>query len=280
MSASRCKDPFRAPTVEGLARAITSQDATVDPRRLVPGISRDLKVVLETAMAKEPRRRYQTAGGLRRGSSAACVSGCPSWRVRHPWLTRLEGMVPRQPGAGGEPVSATFVFLLHRTRGHHHVAAGQGAGAATPGGPRPRPSWRRRCASSRGWRTSAVWMISSRSPTPICGRPIPIGLEALRSWLGGRGRPHRTASSSIGSALDVLAADHRCHGRGPLAAGEAGGARRSRCRALTRRPTAFGPTIESVRWRQKVAVRDRRQRTIDAHREAMGRDAGGVCGTP
>ena len=52
--------PFEAPTRQVLYQAILSEEPQ-DPRRLNPLISRDLKVVLETALAKERDGRYQTA---------------------------------------------------------------------------------------------------------------------------------------------------------------------------------------------------------------------------
>ena len=55
--------PFRAPTREGLYREILTR-APLDPRRLNPALPRDLKVVLETALEKEPDRRYATALAL------------------------------------------------------------------------------------------------------------------------------------------------------------------------------------------------------------------------
>jgi tetratricopeptide (TPR) repeat protein len=52
--------PFEAPTREALAREILTSEPP-DPRRAGIPIPRDLSVVLETALAKEPDRRYQTA---------------------------------------------------------------------------------------------------------------------------------------------------------------------------------------------------------------------------
>jgi tetratricopeptide (TPR) repeat protein len=55
--------PFEAPTREGLFQAILTREPP-DPRALAPGISSDLKVVLETALAKEVGGRYATAHDL------------------------------------------------------------------------------------------------------------------------------------------------------------------------------------------------------------------------
>ncbi|MCA9320885.1 MAG: SUMF1/EgtB/PvdO family nonheme iron enzyme [Planctomycetes bacterium] len=52
--------PFEGPSRQALFEAICKKEAA-DPRRLNRAINADLKVVVETAMAKEPERRYQTA---------------------------------------------------------------------------------------------------------------------------------------------------------------------------------------------------------------------------
>ncbi|MGH9362366.1 MAG: serine/threonine-protein kinase, partial [Thermoanaerobaculia bacterium] len=52
--------PFEAPTREVLYQRILGSDPPA-PRRLNPKISKDLKVVLETALEKNVDRRYQTA---------------------------------------------------------------------------------------------------------------------------------------------------------------------------------------------------------------------------
>ncbi|MHC4414145.1 MAG: bifunctional serine/threonine-protein kinase/formylglycine-generating enzyme family protein [Planctomycetota bacterium] len=52
--------PFDEPTRESLYRAILAERPR-DPRRDNPSVPRDLKAVLETALAKEQDRRYQTA---------------------------------------------------------------------------------------------------------------------------------------------------------------------------------------------------------------------------
>ena len=55
--------PFQAPTIEALYQKILSEDPA-NPRRINPGVSPDLKVVLETAMEKDRKRRYATAEQL------------------------------------------------------------------------------------------------------------------------------------------------------------------------------------------------------------------------
>ncbi|HYC79245.1 MAG TPA: serine/threonine-protein kinase, partial [Planctomycetota bacterium] len=55
--------PFEAPTREGLFRKIL-EDPPPDPRPLNRAVERDLVAVLETALAKDPDRRYASATAL------------------------------------------------------------------------------------------------------------------------------------------------------------------------------------------------------------------------
>lgn len=55
--------PFEAPSREGLLKAILSEEP-LNPGPFNPAIQRDLRVVLETALQKNPDRRYQTAHAL------------------------------------------------------------------------------------------------------------------------------------------------------------------------------------------------------------------------
>ena len=55
--------PFQAATIEALYQKILSEDPA-DPRRINSGVSADLKVVIETAMEKDRKRRYATAEQL------------------------------------------------------------------------------------------------------------------------------------------------------------------------------------------------------------------------
>jgi serine/threonine protein kinase/formylglycine-generating enzyme required for sulfatase activity len=52
--------PFEAPTRERLLQDILGTDP-LDVRRLEPDLGRDVAIVIATALAKEPERRYQTA---------------------------------------------------------------------------------------------------------------------------------------------------------------------------------------------------------------------------
>ena len=95
--------PFGAATREHLFRAILETQAR-DPRRANPAIPRELAVVIATAMAKEPDRRYESAAQLADDLAAVCeqrpiAARPPStwqrvrlWAVRHPrlaWISAL-----------------------------------------------------------------------------------------------------------------------------------------------------------------------------------------------
>ncbi len=96
--------PFDAPTRENLYHAILHQEAP-DPRRKNPGVSRDMKVVLETAMAKDRERRYQTA--------AALADDLAAVRQGQPIAARAVGPVGKAVRwARRRPLAAACVALL------------------------------------------------------------------------------------------------------------------------------------------------------------------------
>jgi len=87
--------PFEAVTREQLYRKILSTDHE-DPKRRNPSIPPDLKVVLDTAMAREPDRRYQTAESLaedlRRVRELEPIAARPAGR-----LLRMRRWAQRRP---------------------------------------------------------------------------------------------------------------------------------------------------------------------------------------
>jgi tetratricopeptide (TPR) repeat protein/predicted Ser/Thr protein kinase len=87
--------PFRAPTREGLFRQILTERAA-DPRRANPRIPRDLRVVLDTALEKDPDRRYQTALDLAEDLCAVRESRPIAARPVGP-LTRAARWAVREP---------------------------------------------------------------------------------------------------------------------------------------------------------------------------------------
>ncbi|MDP6983409.1 MAG: protein kinase [Candidatus Latescibacteria bacterium] len=96
--------PFGARTIEGLCRAVLSE-APPNPRSSDPGISKDLAVVIETAMQKDPGSRYQTAldfaEDLRRVRMFEPIAARPAGPV-----LRLRRWIQRSP------MAAAFVGLL------------------------------------------------------------------------------------------------------------------------------------------------------------------------
>ncbi len=113
--------PFTAPTREGLYRAILDEDPS-PPRRLARGIPSDLAVVVETAMAKEPTRRYQTAADLAedlrrlrmhepiRARPATALTRLSRWARRRPAVAALALLLM----VGVPTVTGLVVYVLVR----------------------------------------------------------------------------------------------------------------------------------------------------------------------
>ena len=97
--------PFHAPTREGLYQAILTKEPQ-RPARAVPAAPRDLAVVVETALAKDRDRRYQTAAVLaddlaavRRGDPVTArpvglIGRCVRWARRRPAAAALAVVIP------------------------------------------------------------------------------------------------------------------------------------------------------------------------------------------
>lgn len=112
--------PFESPTREGLYRAILEEPAA-DPRSVQSAISRDLAVVLATALERDRARRYQTpldfAEDLRRVREQEPILARPAgpllrWRR---WVQRNRGFASAASAAiviliGGIVVSTRFAL--------------------------------------------------------------------------------------------------------------------------------------------------------------------------
>lgn len=95
--------PFEAPTAVALQNAIRTQ-TPVDPQRLDSAVSSDLKVVIETAIAKERSQRYQSAEAL--------ADDLLALAERRPIAARPVSAVTKvQRWMRREPVLATTVAL-------------------------------------------------------------------------------------------------------------------------------------------------------------------------
>jgi serine/threonine-protein kinase len=86
--------PFRGDPATVLRAVIESEPAP--PRRLNPAVSRDLQTICLTAMAKDPARRYPTAGSLA-GDLARFLDGRPIAARPVGPLTRLLRWANREP---------------------------------------------------------------------------------------------------------------------------------------------------------------------------------------
>lgn len=120
--------PFDRPTHEALLRAIRLE-APPDPRSFNPAIPPDLRIVLETALAKEPERRYRTAldlaEDLRRVRSLEPISARPAgpilrlrrWSQRNPVLAASLAVSLLLAAGGGS------VFLAREMENRSRIEA-------------------------------------------------------------------------------------------------------------------------------------------------------------
>ncbi len=83
------KLPFHASSVQALIQKILHEDASA-PRRLVPKLHRDLETITLRCLAKEPERRYASAGDvaeeLRRFLDGESIVARPVSRTEKVWL--------------------------------------------------------------------------------------------------------------------------------------------------------------------------------------------------
>ncbi|MCA9321143.1 MAG: protein kinase [Planctomycetes bacterium] len=87
--------PFEGESAEAVFRRILDTDP-IRPSRISSRVSRDLEIVLLTALQKEPKRRYTDAQGLREDLSA-CLSRRPIHARPESRLRRLGRWVRRRP---------------------------------------------------------------------------------------------------------------------------------------------------------------------------------------
>jgi WD40 repeat protein len=126
------KLPFEAPTRHELHHRILGSEAD-DPRRSNPALSEDFAVVVATAMAKEPDRRYQTAldlaEDLRRMRVHEPIRARPAgpllrlalWSRRNPGLAASLGGLLLALGGG----LGTSLHLLGKTKDALEFATGE-----------------------------------------------------------------------------------------------------------------------------------------------------------
>jgi WD40 repeat protein len=94
------RPPFEAPTLQALVQRVTTEPEP-DPRRVHPELPRALGLVVRTAMARDPDRRYRDArafgadlAALREGRAIAAREPHPlerlrRWARRNPWAAAL-----------------------------------------------------------------------------------------------------------------------------------------------------------------------------------------------
>ena len=97
------KRPFEAPTGERLINAIQTRQPP-NPRALAPGIGRDLSVVLETLLQKDPARRYQTCA-IVADELDAVLDGRPICARRPALVGRVTRWSRRHPAAAAAMIA-------------------------------------------------------------------------------------------------------------------------------------------------------------------------------
>ncbi len=111
------EQPFHAPTREALYRAILAEEAP-DPRALDRRVPRDLAVVVATALAKEPERRYASAldlaEDLRAFQEGRPIAARPIGLAGRAW--RWARREPRRAALSAALLAA--VLLLAATSGY------------------------------------------------------------------------------------------------------------------------------------------------------------------
>ncbi len=96
---------FEEATREATYHAILTREAP-NIQRMVPGIGTDVRVIVETALAKEPERRYVTAEAFA-NDLAAVLENRPIQARQTSWLGRLRRFRRREPAK-----AALAAFLL------------------------------------------------------------------------------------------------------------------------------------------------------------------------
>ena len=104
------RNPFEAPTRQGMYDAIRNREPA-DPRTYNDQLSPDLRIVLETALAKEPDARYQTA--LELADEISRVLRNESIHARSPGPTmRLRRWARRNPALASLSLAIVVVVVI------------------------------------------------------------------------------------------------------------------------------------------------------------------------
>ena len=187
--------PFSGPTVASLFSQILT--AAPEPaRRKNPALSRDLEVVLATALEKRPARRYATArhmaedlARVRRGERVRARPAGPlrrfgAWAVRHPGLAAAFGSVVLAL-ATGLLVALSMVSTVSKARDREAASARHARSRALA------------AASSASQRSDAMLSLllarealrTERSPETITQLHTAVHGSLERALLTGHGGP-------------------------------------------------------------------------------------------
>jgi tRNA A-37 threonylcarbamoyl transferase component Bud32 len=105
------RPPFQAETALGTVLRVQSEEPTA-PRRLHPGVPRDLETICLKCLEKDPRRRYpsaqELADDLGRYLRAEPIAARPPG-----WLGRLDRWARLRPALAATLVALVFFYLTH-----------------------------------------------------------------------------------------------------------------------------------------------------------------------
>jgi len=101
--------PFKGSFGEVLKQVQTSEPLA--PRRVKPGLHRDLETVCLKAMAKEPERRYDSAAALAEDLERFCAGEAILAR-REPFTSKVARKIRRNPLAAASAVTVLLVIIV------------------------------------------------------------------------------------------------------------------------------------------------------------------------
>jgi queuosine biosynthesis protein QueC len=203
------RPPFRAATSFDTIMQVLG-DEPVPPRRLVPGVPRDLETVCLKCLQKEPARRYVSAADLARFLADEPV------RARRPGLRKQRLDPVDRPHAGPRPPGALFVAGLvsdrpaRRPGGRGAAVSGLADAAGHPGTGRHDPAISTIKEVEMSTKKNAVVLLSGGldSATALAvARRDGFACHALTIAYGQRHAVELEAARRVAQALGAL--EHR-----------------------------------------------------------------------
>ena len=212
------RPPFRAATVMETLVLVLERDPT-PPRRLEPGVPRDLEAICLKCLEKDPADRYPSAEALAedlerslRGEDVGAMQAGPWLRLRR-WMRREPQLVTRLIGLGLIQVLTQlnyFTTAIRFPRLHHQVTGALTVWAVASVALQA-VAWRNRWQDSvrLAWASADVvmltfilWLLDAAGNSMVVGYPLLVAVSGLWSrvrlvWVA-------TVLAEIGYGLLVL----------------------------------------------------------------------------